>query len=94
MCEGEEKPEPPNILKNGKDEYAISELLESAGDCVLPTESPVKKKTLFRKPEMNWQKRLGKIIFNFFCLFLNKWSLSSENKLLIISLNASCNLHM
>lgn len=46
MCEGEEKPEPPNILKNGKDESVISEVLESAGDCVLPTESPVKKDPL------------------------------------------------
>lgn len=92
MCEGEEKPEPPNILKNGKNESAISEVLESAGDCVLPTESPVKKEDLLQKARDELAEEVRKNLF--VCLYLNKWSLSSDNKLLLISLNASCNLHM
>lgn len=62
MCEGEEKPEPPNILKNGKDEYAISELLESAGDCVLPTESPVKKEDPLQKARDELAEEVAKSV--------------------------------
>ncbi|KAM6328532.1 HAUS augmin-like complex subunit 6 isoform 3-T3 [Alca torda] len=42
-CEGEKMPVPPKILKNGKDESAISEMSENAGDHVVQTVSPVKK---------------------------------------------------
>ncbi|KAM9587688.1 HAUS augmin-like complex subunit 6 isoform 3-T4 [Morphnus guianensis] len=61
-CEGEEKPEPPNILKNGKDESAISEVLESAGDCVLPTESPVKKEDLLQKARDELAEEVAKTV--------------------------------
>uniref|UniRef100_A0A8C0AT98 HAUS augmin-like complex subunit 6 N-terminal domain-containing protein n=1 Tax=Buteo japonicus TaxID=224669 RepID=A0A8C0AT98_9AVES len=62
MCEGEEKPEPPNILKNGKNESAISEVLESAGDCVLPTESPVKKEDLLQKARDELAEEVAKSV--------------------------------
>ncbi|XP_052633355.1 HAUS augmin-like complex subunit 6 [Harpia harpyja] len=61
-CKGEEKPEPPNILKNGKDESAISEVLESAGDCVLLTESPVKKEDPLQKARDELAEEVAKTV--------------------------------
>ncbi|NXJ57082.1 HAUS6 protein, partial [Spizaetus tyrannus] len=61
-CEGEEKPEPPNILKNGKDESTTSEVLESAGDGVLPTESPVKKEDLLQKARDELAEEVAKAV--------------------------------
>nr|XP_009486740.1 PREDICTED: HAUS augmin-like complex subunit 6 [Pelecanus crispus] len=46
---GKKKPVPPKILKNGKDESAISEVWENAGDHVIQAESPVKKEDPLKK---------------------------------------------
>ncbi|KAM7076440.1 HAUS augmin-like complex subunit 6 [Ciconia maguari] len=48
-CKEKKTPVPPKILKNGKDESAISEMWENAGDHVIQTESPVKKEDLLKK---------------------------------------------
>ncbi|KAK4816227.1 hypothetical protein QYF61_013635, partial [Mycteria americana] len=48
-CKENKTPVPPKILKNGKDESAISEMWENAGDHVTQTESPVKKEDPLKK---------------------------------------------
>lgn len=40
---------PPKILKNGKDEPAIFETYQNAGDGVTKTKSPVKKEDALEK---------------------------------------------
>lgn len=40
---------PPKILKNGKDESAISEVSENADDHVIQTEPPVNKEDPLKK---------------------------------------------
>lgn len=81
----------PKILKNGKDESAISEMSENGGDDVIQMESPVKKEDPLNQAR---DELAEQVILKFFWFFLNKWSLSLENKLLLVSLNASSNPDM
>lgn len=46
---GNEKPVPPKILKNGKEEFPTSEMEENAGENVTQPKCPVKKDCLLEK---------------------------------------------
>ncbi|KAM6363011.1 HAUS augmin-like complex subunit 6 [Pluvialis apricaria] len=63
-CEGEKTPVPSKILKNGKDESAISEMLENAGDHVIQTESPVKKEDPLKKARDELAEEVAKAVMS------------------------------
>uniref|UniRef100_A0A8D0F389 HAUS augmin like complex subunit 6 n=1 Tax=Strix occidentalis caurina TaxID=311401 RepID=A0A8D0F389_STROC len=63
-CKGEEKPVRPKILKNGKNESALSETRENAGDHVIQTESPVKKEDPFKKAEDELTEEVAKTVIS------------------------------
>ncbi|NWR58485.1 HAUS6 protein, partial [Bucorvus abyssinicus] len=63
-CKGEGTPVPPKILKNGKDESAISEAYQNAGDHVIKTKSPVKKKDALQKARDELAEEVAKTVMS------------------------------
>ncbi|XP_050768848.1 HAUS augmin-like complex subunit 6 [Gymnogyps californianus] len=63
-CKGKKKPVPPTILKNGKDESAISETWENAGDHVIQTESPVRKEDPLKKARDELAEEVAKTVIS------------------------------
>ncbi|KFP16970.1 HAUS augmin-like complex subunit 6, partial [Egretta garzetta] len=63
-CSGEKKPLPPKILKNAKDESAISEMWENAGDCVIQTVSPVKKEDPLKRARDELAEEVAKTVIS------------------------------
>ncbi|XP_009956503.1 PREDICTED: HAUS augmin-like complex subunit 6, partial [Leptosomus discolor] len=60
-CKGE-KPMSPKVLKNGKDESAISELWKRAGGIVIQTESPAKKEDPLKKARDELAEEVAKAV--------------------------------
>ncbi|XP_068280235.1 HAUS augmin-like complex subunit 6 isoform X2 [Nyctibius grandis] len=60
-CEQKKKPVPPEILKNGKDESAISEMWENAGDRV---KSPVRKEDPLNKARDELAEEVAKAVIS------------------------------
>ncbi|KFQ83419.1 HAUS augmin-like complex subunit 6, partial [Phoenicopterus ruber ruber] len=61
---GKKKLVPPKILKNGKDECAISEMWDNAGDRVIQTQSAVKKEDLLRKARDELAEEVAKTVMS------------------------------
>ncbi|KGL98481.1 HAUS augmin-like complex subunit 6, partial [Charadrius vociferus] len=57
-------PVPPEILKNGEDESAISEVSENAGDEVIQTDSPVKQEDPLKKARDELAEEVAKAVMS------------------------------
>ncbi|KFW74302.1 HAUS augmin-like complex subunit 6, partial [Manacus vitellinus] len=63
-CGGNKKPVPPQILKNGKEEFLISEMQENSGQDVTLLKTPVEKEDLLEKARDELAEEIAKTVMS------------------------------
>ncbi|NXB14267.1 HAUS6 protein, partial [Rhagologus leucostigma] len=63
-CVGSKKPVPSKIVRNGKEEFPISEMEENAGEDVIQPKSPVKKEDLLEKARDELAEEVAKSVMS------------------------------
>ncbi|XP_028941559.1 HAUS augmin-like complex subunit 6, partial [Antrostomus carolinensis] len=63
-CKRQKKPAPQKFLRNGKDESAISEMCENAGDQLIQTVSPIKKDDPLMKARDELAEEIAKTVMS------------------------------
>ncbi|XP_032941886.1 HAUS augmin-like complex subunit 6 isoform X2 [Catharus ustulatus] len=61
-CVGNKKPAPPEILKDGKEEFPTSEMEENAGENVTQPKSPMKKDNLIEKARDELAEQIARTV--------------------------------